>query len=196
MTEWLSAIGSFGQFVVVSAAALFAVFQLRQIRRQVDLQSIESFLNYSRSEEFEILNDAVRRLHDEGPKAWSDPLRWESDDFRRVVRFAVLGNHIGVLVAARLIREEMIVPAYRPFLLRAWDVLVPWIAAQRHAGETTVPMLAAFESLVVRMTGDGFVDRFAQMRKALPPAARTRYDESNAHIRALYEASLRTNSSK
>ena len=189
MLEWLSAIGSFGQFVVVFAAATFALVQLRQIRRQGDLQSMDSFMQFVHTEDFEALVSALRHLRSEGYEAWSDPARWESADFRRVIRFAFMGNTVGVLAAERLIPENLIIPPFRPFFLQAWEILGPWLAVQRHGGEASVPLLSAFESVVVRATADRFGDRVAQLRAALPPELRPRFDESNARIRALYVAS-------
>ena len=190
MTEWLTAIGSFGQFVVVSVASAFAVVQLRQIRRQVDLQSIESLFSYSRSAEFERLIDAVNRLHAEGSEAWSDASRWDSVDFKRVVRFAMFGNELSNLVAQRLLSENPFLPIFRFAFLRAWDILRPWLADQRYGGggETINPRLVGFEALIIQLSAETFVDRFAVMRAALPPALRPRYDESNMGIRALYRA--------
>jgi hypothetical protein len=192
MLEWLSAIGSFGQFVVVFAAATFALGQIRQIRRQADLQSLESFIRFVHSEDFEALVNALRHLRSEGYEAWSDPARWESADFRRVIRFAFMGNTIGILISEGLISENLIVPAFRPQFLQAWEVLGPWLAVQRHGGEASVPYLPAFESVVVRATADRFRNRVAQLRAALPPKLRPRFDESNARIRALYVASQAT----
>ena len=193
MTEWLSAIGSFGQFIVVLAAALFAVVQLRQIRRQVDLQSIEPLFSFSRTEEFQGLIDAVRALHAAGPEAWTDRSRWESTEFRKVVRFGALGNEVGTLVAARLLPQDLFTPIFRPYFLLAWDVLGPWLAEYRHGNPAmTIPRFAAFEALIVRTSTETDIDRFAQMRAALPPAIRERYTESNARVRALYDATHQT----
>jgi len=194
MTEWLSAIGTFGQFVVVSLASAFALVQIRQIRRQVDLQSVESLFSYSRTDEFERLHEAVNRLHAEGSEAWSDASRWESADFKRVIRFAMFGNELSNLIARRLLSEDLFVPIFRNAFLRAWDVIGSWLAVQRYGnGEMTNPRLVGFEALIIRLSSEGFIDRFAVMRAALPPALRPRYDESNRRIRALYRVSRGSN---
>ena len=56
----LSAIGTFGQFVVVTVAAAFATVQIRQLRRQNELQATIPYFSYSHSTAYRSAVQLVR----------------------------------------------------------------------------------------------------------------------------------------
>ena len=146
----LSAIASFGQFVVVTAAAIFAYGQLRGLRKQQEAQLVQHI--------FEQLNHpslaaALDFVYKELPKRLNDPdyARGILDGTATASSHAEMiilhfFNEIGLLVHNKLV-SELVVPFVATPCMRAWDRLVPVVALMRRRYPHAY---TPFEALVVR----------------------------------------------
>lgn len=150
--EWdqLSAIASFGQFVVVTAAAIFAYMQLRGLRRQQEGQIVQHIFDKLNHPDFAAALDFV---YHQLPDRLNDP-----DYVRRILDGKATAsshselivmhffNEIGLLVHERLV-SELVVPFVASPCVRAWDRLVPVVELMRRRFPHAY---TPFEALVAR----------------------------------------------
>ncbi|HET7815919.1 MAG TPA: hypothetical protein VFL13_16270 [Candidatus Baltobacteraceae bacterium] len=151
MLEILNTAAAIGTFVVITATAVAAVFQLRHMRAANQLQGLLTVL---------------ARVEDSGINAWftetqrqlpgmlSDPeyVRSLLDfTFDRNVAWLQLGNSydwIGSLVKNGLISESAFLDVYTFRVIQAWELLKPIVVIGRR--NATAALWDSFEYLFVR----------------------------------------------
>jgi hypothetical protein len=183
------AIASFGQFVVVFVAAFFALWQVKHMRRQSELEASLSLLAWARSAEY---HDAYP--HVIGAAAADSEMRialenGDESDPRvfKVLSFAHFLNEIGILVEQDLIKGSTVVPYYREAIVVTWSLVVPFVARRRRE----VPgssFFAPLEALVLRANALSGGERFSRVRRSLPRSLRPSFDRSRT-LTAAYQAS-------
>ncbi len=183
MMEILTAVGTFGQFVVVLAAAAFALRQLRQLHRQNELQATLPFLAIQRSDAYFEAMAAVENAiaNPPGPEfQWQD---WQTAEHWRLRWMGNLFNEIGLLINAGLIDGNVVQGSYHHHIVRAWDALLPYTALRRTTGNYPA-LFTAFESLAVRARAVTirFQDGNAFTRRSLPPNLREEFDRSQRAV--------------
>ena len=133
--DQLAALASFGQFVVVTAAAIFAYLRLRGLRRQQEGQIVRHiFDELNHPSRFAAALDVV---YNHLPERLDDP------DYFQAIREGTATasshnelivmhffNEIGLLVHEKLV-SELIVPYIAPPCVRAWDRLAPVVELMR-----------------------------------------------------------------
>jgi hypothetical protein len=173
------AIGSFGQFVVVSLAALFALWQVKHMRRQSELEASLSLLAWARTAEYRDIYPHVIGAAAAGSEVRIALANGDETDPRvvKVLSFAHFLNEIGILVEQDLIKGSTVVPYYREAIEVTWSLVVPFVARRR--GE--VPgssFFAPLEALVLRARAVSGDDRFSRIRRSLPRSLRPSFDRS------------------
>jgi hypothetical protein len=182
MWEALIAVGTFGQFIVVLAAALFALRQLRVLRRQTELQATLPFLTIQRSPEYTNGVVALRKLVADPPTfARIDAEDWWSIDLAGLRWIGNFFNEIGILTHERLIDGDTVLWNYRFHILLAWDALLPYTAHFRTV-RNYPNFWAPFEALAVRARAASVATRYVQVRERLPVALRADYDRSREGV--------------
>lgn len=136
--QWdaLAAISSFGQFIVVLAAAFFGFAQLKQMRRQSELQATIPYFAYTRGEEF---NRAFRIVRAEIFDRNSDPqlraaiAQADINDPRVASLFNLANffNELGVLVQEDMIDRQTVLSFFRGQILATWELFEPFVIARR-----------------------------------------------------------------
>jgi hypothetical protein len=177
----LGAVATAGQFVVVFIAATLALAQLRQLHRQNELQATIPYFAYTRTTEF---NVGFRIVRDEVLGVTNDvelqaALAAADLAHPRVIavfNLANFFNELGVLVQARMIDVDTVVPYFRFQIVSTWEVFRPMCAVRRRNG--VAGFMAPLEALAVRATAYDERNRFAQTRRALPPHLRAAFDRS------------------
>lgn len=136
----LAAIGSFGQFIVVLGAAFFGYAQLKQLRRQNELQATIPYFAFTRTDDF---NRAFRIVRDE-------VLGVNEDETLRpaIARADNFFNELGVLVQEDMIDEATAVGFFRFQIGATWQTFRPKVANRRSAGVNG--FMAPLEALAVR----------------------------------------------
>jgi hypothetical protein len=182
MWEAMMAAGTFGQFIVVLAAAIFALRQLRVLRRQTELEATLPFLTIQRSPEYSNGVLALRKLAANPPTpARLDTDDWWSPDFADLRWIGNFFNEIGILTHEGLIDGETVLWNYRTHITMAWDALLPYTAHFRTA--RNIPNFwAPFEALAVRARAASAQTRQSHVRERLPAALRQDYDRSRQHV--------------
>ena len=178
--EMLSAIGTFGQFIVVIAAAAFATMQIRQLRRQNELQATIPYFNYARSE---VYRSAARLIHmqrsDPPDEQLAIALAAADVSDPRVQQLSAHGdffNELGLLVQEGLIDGRVVLTHFYFHIGAAWAVLRPFAAKCRRTQKSH--MWGSFEALAVRARTVTPSDRVKRLRRQLPAALRADYERS------------------
>jgi hypothetical protein len=173
------AIASFGQFVVVFVAAFFALWQVKHMRRQSELEASLPLLAWARSAQY---RDAYP--HVIGAAAADSEVRialehGEETDPRvfKVLTFAHFLNEIGILVEQDLIKGSTVVPYYREAIVVTWDLVAPFVARRRRELPGS-SFFAPLEALVLRANAGSGGDRFSRIRRSLPRSLRPSFDRS------------------
>jgi len=188
--DWnmVTAIGSFGQFVVVFVAAFFALWQLKHMRRQSELEASLSLLAWVRTAEY---RDAYP--HVIGSAAADSEVRialqnGDETDPRvlQVLSFAHFLNEIGILVEQDLIKGSTVVPYYREAIVVTWSLVVPVVARRRREAPGS-SFFAPLEALVLRANAMSAGDRFSRIRRSLPRSLRPSFDRSRT-LTSAYQA--------
>jgi hypothetical protein len=178
--EMLSAIGTFGQFIVVIAAAAFATMQIRQLRRQNELQATIPYFNYARSEAYRSAARLVRmQLSDRPDEQLAIALAAGDDSDPRVQELGTLGdffNELGLLVQEGLIDGRVVLTHFYIQIGLAWTVLQPFVAKRRRTQKSH--MWGSFEALAVRARTVTPSDRAKRLRSQLPAELRADFDRS------------------
>jgi hypothetical protein len=182
------AVASFGQFVVVFVAAFFALWQVKQMRRQSELEASLSLLAWARSAEY---HDAYPHVIAAAPAGSDVRVALENGDETdprvfKVLSFAHFLNEIGILVEQDLIKGSTVVPYYREAIVVTWSLVVPFVARRRRdvSGSS---FFAPLEALVLRASAVSGCDRFSRIRRSLPRSLRPSFDRSRA-LTAAYQA--------
>jgi hypothetical protein len=182
------ALGSFGQFVVVSVAALFALWQVRHMRRQSELEASLSLLAWARSAEY---RDAYPHVIGAAAAGSDVRVALENGDetdprVLKVLSFAHFLNEIGILVEQDLIKGSTVVPYYREAIEVTWSLVVPCVARRRRE-DSGSSFFAPLEALVLRAKAVSGGDRFSRIRRSLPPSLRPSFDRSRT-LTGAYQA--------
>ncbi len=180
--DWniVTAVGTFGQFVVVLVAAFLGLRQLRHMRRQSELDASLPLLAWIWSAEYQqayplVLEAAgsedseIRVALDRGDMA--DPRAV------KVLSFAQFLNQIGLLISTDLIKGSTIIPYYRDAIITTWNLLIPFVV-RRRGEEHGSSFFAPLEALVLRAKALSHDERFHEMRQTLPPSLRAAFDQS------------------
>ncbi len=182
------AIGSFGQFVVVFVAAFFALWQVKHMRRQSELEASLSLLAWVRTAEYRDTYPHVIGAAAAGSEVRIALENGDESDPRvfKVLSFAHFLNEIGILVEQDLIKGSTVVPYYREAIVVTWSLVVPFVARRRRevAGSS---FFAPLEALVLRANAVSGGDRFARVRRSLPRSLRPAFDRSRA-LTSAYQA--------
>jgi hypothetical protein len=185
--EMLSAIGTFGQFIVVIAAAAFATMQIRQLRRQNELQATIPYFNYARSEAYQSAARLIRMQASDHPdEQLAAALAADDDSDPRVEELGTHGdffNELGLLVQEGLIDGRVVLTHFYFHIVVTWTVLHPFVAIRRRAQKSH--MWGSFEALAVRARTVTPSDRAKRLRSQLPAELRADYDRSLALTNAL-----------
>ena len=185
--EAVAAIGSFGQFIVVLAAAFFGYSQLKQLRRQNELQATIPYFAYTRTEGFHAGFKIVRSIILEGSDdagLRAQIIAGDLDDPRilALLNLASFFNELGVLVQEEMIDGNTILPFFRGQIISTWELFAPFVIARRQT-PGMAGIFAHFEALAVRAQHTSDDDRFARARRLLPPRMRAAFDASTARTR-------------
>jgi hypothetical protein len=176
----LTALGSFGQCIVVLVAAFLGLRQLVHLRRQSELEASLPLLSAARSPENQATYSmVVAAANGADPQLCAELEKRESSDPRAhaVLTFAHFLNEIGLLIEEGLITGATIVPHYRTAIVMTWDLLVPFVR-QRRQDELGSSFFAPFEALAVRARAMTAGDRFLTARESLPRSLRPAFDQS------------------
>jgi hypothetical protein len=175
------AAGSFGQFVVVFVAALVALWQLKHMRRQSELEASLSLLAWVRSAEYREAYPHVLEATDADSEVRFALARGDGSDPRaqKVLSFAHFLNEIGILVEQGLIKGSTVIPYYRDSIVVTWSLVMPFVARRRHQ-ESESSFLAPLEALVLRAKAVSVDDRFSRIRRSLPRSLRADFDSSRS----------------
>ena len=178
--EMLSAIGTFGQFIVVIAAAAFATMQIRQLRRQNELQATIPYFAYARSEAYRSAARLVRmQLSDRPDEQLAAALGSGEDLDPRVQELGAHGdffNELGLLVQEGLIDGRVVLTHFYFHIVATWTVLQPFVAKRRRTQKSH--MWGSFEALAVRARTVTPADRVKRLRRQLPAELRDDFDRS------------------
>ena len=179
--DWsvVTAASAFGQFVVVFVAALVALWQLKHMRRQSELEASLSLLAWVRSAEYQEAYPHVLEARDADSEVRLALERGDGADPRvhKVLSFAHFLNEVGLLVEQDLIKGSTVIPYYRDAIAITWSLVMPFVARRRHQ-ESGSSFFAPLEALVVRAKAVSVDDRFARIRRSLPRSLRAEFDSS------------------
>ena len=184
----LGAIGSFGQFIVVSVAAFFAVQQIVLLRRQNELQATLPYFAYTRTPEFNAAFIIVRTEMLTGPRdpglarAIADGTL-EDQRVLAIFNLANFFNELGVLVQERMIDEDTTLGFFRWQIVATWDLFAPFVASRRASGASG--LMTNLEALAVRARAYDMSKRYDRARRTLPESLRGAFDASVAATRAM-----------
>jgi hypothetical protein len=180
----LGAIGSFGQFVVVVAAAFFGAAQLRHLRRQNELNATLPYFAYQRTDAYLRAALIVRTATEGGDPALRAVIASEDITDPRFVELLRLGmflNEMALLIESGVIDGDVLLPNFGWQIMTTFDLMRPWVAARRRTLPATwVPL----EALAVRARAIRPQDRLITVRKQLPPRLRDAFDRSVEQTRA------------
>ena len=150
--EWLTAIGTIGTFVVISASAVAALMQLRHMRATNQLSAITELFEVFESRAFQ---DARRFVNHELPKLLEDsanrklalerPIPARFEQARMILGFF---ENVGTLVKRGIIDADLLCDLWSPVIIGAWDRLSSWALSSR-AAHDNVALYENFEYLAV-----------------------------------------------
>lgn len=176
----LTALGAFGQFIVVLVAGFLGLRQLVHLRRQSELEASLPLLSAARSAENQAAYAlVVAAANGTDPELCAELEKPESGDPRAhaVLTFAHFLNEIGLLIEEGLITGSTIIPHYRTAIVMTWDLIVPFVR-QRRQDELGSSFFTPFEALAVRARAMAAGDRFVTARESLPRSLRPAFDQS------------------
>lgn len=131
MSSWLLSVGS---LVIAVFAVVVAILQVRAsavaAERSNALPVASDAFNEFRSQEFQA---HLRKVWDEKPlKAPEDGFQSLPEDWRKsAYEVAYFFEYLGVLVAYKLVPEDLVVDFSANLLARSWDALEPFIRNER-----------------------------------------------------------------
>jgi len=131
------------QMLVLIVAAFLTI---RQLRDGVRERSLEGFLAISKELDEQETKDA-RRFIFSSDELNPDALSKEVAD--RIERVCLAFDHVGVLVAHRLIPKDVAMSMYFEVILRTWQKVRGFVEAERKKRDTRLYMMY-FEELVQR----------------------------------------------
>jgi len=183
----IAAIGSFGQFVVVLAAAFFGFSQLKALHRQNELQATIPYFAYSRTEDFWAGFLIVRSIVYDGnddPELLSQIAVGDLKDPRvlALLNLANFFNELGVLVQEEMIDATTVLAFFRGQIISTWQVFEPFLI-ERRKGPSMGGIFANFEALAVRAQFASDDKRFARARRLMPAHMRAAFDASTTRTR-------------
>lgn len=171
MERWqaLLVITTFGQLVVLAAAAIFAYLQLRGLRRQQEAQLVQHIFDELNDAHFAaalhfVYNDLPERLKDSAyVRAIRDGRATASTHSELVVMHFF--NELGLLIHKKLVSEDPIVPFIASPCIRSWQQLAPVIELMRREYPHAY---TPFESLVARSRAVDFAAINPRFRAETP----------------------------
>ncbi len=153
MFEILNTAAAIGTFLVIAATAIAAVFQLRHMRANNQLEGLLTVLERVEDSNFNHwVTEAQRQL----PGMLADPLYRQSvldASYDRNVAWLNLANSyewVGNLVKNRLIPEATFMDVYSQRVLHAWRIVEPMAALVRAREGSGTWVWENFEYLAVR----------------------------------------------
>jgi hypothetical protein len=133
--EWVTAIGTLGTFVVISASAVAALFQIRHLRSSNQIAALNECRETIQSAEFQAAERFValelpeRISQPEAQQALIEPfLRPEYEPVRMIGNFF---ENMGVFVKNRIIDREIACDLWQQVVLRNWQCIAPVCANRR-----------------------------------------------------------------
>lgn len=190
------AIGSFGQFIVVFVAAFFALWQVKHMRRQSELEASLSLLAWVRTAEYRDAYPHVIEAADAGSEVRAALQDGDETDPRvvKILSVAQFLNEIGILVEQDLIKGSIVVPYYREAVVVTWSLVLPLVARRRRE-ESGSSFFAPLEALVLRANALSVRDRISRVRRSLPRSLRPAFDRSQSETRAHHASKTRVHPS-
>ncbi len=169
--DWnsVAAIAAVAQAVVVAAAGVVALVQIRHLAAQNSLSFLMRMLDVYNSEEFNrsrqyVLNELPNRLQD--PAYRKEIAEGRGSTVTHPEYFVInTFNQWGYFASEHIVDEGLLIQTIGPLALVMWIATAPVLALRR----TTVPESGyGFEALVV-LTRDGAGTRhFDRVRKRMP----------------------------
>jgi hypothetical protein len=151
--EWLTAIGTMGTFVVISASAVAALLQLRHMRATNQLAAITELFEVFESPAFQ---DARRFVNRELPQLLEDPenrklalVRPIPKQFEQARMIFGFFENVGTLVKRGIIDADLLCDLWSPIIIGSWQRLSSWALSSRTAHRNE-GLYENFEYLAVR----------------------------------------------
>jgi len=178
------AIASFGQFTVLFVAAFFALWQLKHMRRQSELDASLSLLAWARTSEYREVYPQVLEAARGDSEVRVALKSGDGADPRvlKVLSFAHFLNEVGILVEQDLIKGSTVIPYYREAIAITWNLVMPFVA-RRRLEEAGASFFVPLEALALRAIALSTDDRFARVRRSLPRSLRAAFDRSQTLTR-------------
>ena len=133
--DWVTAIGTLGTFLVITASAVAALVQLRHIRGSNQIAALTEFRETMESERFQTAQAFVsfelpKRLKDpaEAAEATTLPFRGE---YQAISAVANMFEALGGLVKSGVIDRGVACDVVAFIVVRNWDAMVPVITYMR-----------------------------------------------------------------
>lgn len=133
--DWITAIGTLGTFLVITASAIAAMVQLRHLRGSNQIAALTEFRKTMESDRFQTAQAFVsfelpKRLKDpaEAVQAAILPLRGE---YHALSTVANMFEALGGLVKSGVIDRDVACDVVALIVVRNWDAMVPVITYMR-----------------------------------------------------------------
>lgn len=135
--EWVTAIGTVGTFLVITASALAALMQLRHMRGSNQIVALTECRETLESPEF---REAQRFVSYELPKRLADPVERAriaqpqsqfEGEYQAIDTVANFFESMGMFVRNRIIDQTLACELWSYVVLRNWNALVPIVTYVR-----------------------------------------------------------------
>jgi Domain of unknown function (DUF4760) len=135
--EWVTALGTLGTFLVISASAIAALVQLRHMRGSNQIAALTEFRETMESDKFQ---SAQRFVSFELPQRLKDPVERVKattlpfhDEYTSIATVANMFESLGGLIKSGVIDREVACDVVSYIVIRNWDAMLPLTTYLRRA---------------------------------------------------------------